>query len=75
MKIDLRENVLIIVYIIYIYIYIYNIKVVSALSKTEIRKLSSVICHLSWTGCLFLNSADTWTADEKTGRKLLHNSK
>ena len=75
MKIDLRENVLIIVYIIYINIYIYNIKVVSALSKTEIRKLSSVICHLSWTGCLFLNSADTWTADEKTGRKLLHNSK
>lgn len=54
MKIDLRENVLIIVYIIYIYSYIYNIKVVSALSKTEIRKLSSVICHLSWTGCLFL---------------------
>ena len=45
MKIDLRENVLIIVYIIYIYIYIYNIKVESALSKTEIRKLSSVICH------------------------------
>ena len=75
MKIDLRENVLIIVYIIYINIYIYNIKVVSALSKTEIRKLSSVICHLSWTGCLSLNSADTWTADEKTGRKLLHNSK
>ena len=33
--------------------YIYNIKVVSALSKIEIRKLSSVICHLSWTGCLF----------------------
>lgn len=55
MKIDLRKKVLIIVYIIYIY----NIKVVSALSKTEIRKLSSVICHLSWTVCLFLNSVDT----------------
>ena len=42
MKIDLRENVLIIVYIIYIYIYIYNIKVVSALSKLKFGN-----CHLS----------------------------